>query len=266
MRIPHNKIHLTPEQIEFIHDNHGIISNQAIADHLGMKLRTLRTRMYTMGLTKFKMRAWVPEQIDYLIKHYQTKGNTEIAKYFNTKYPKQGSWLNTTINGKMIQLGLKRTPEQLKAIHAAQTKCGAFSKNATKRWQTQGTLPDGTIRYYTKEPGTRPQPHIRINGKFKPWSRWMWRQHKGPIPAGHLIVFKGDNKILTIENLECVEAKEYRLRMNKSCQELTDNYLVGLLGISHPHLRDEIRNSSDLLQAKRIQLLLNRKIKQLQNG
>lgn len=262
---PSNKINLTPEQVQYIRDHHGVITNQAIADHIGMKLRTLRTKLYDMGLFKVKMTYWTNEQAEYIRNNYQTVGDTEIAKSMTKLFPTQGGWSKKQVTCKRINMGLHRTNEQLDAIYADQVKRGIYALNATKRWQTQGSLPDGTIRFYRKYPHYPAIPYIRVNGKFKPWHRLFWEQHNGLIPEDHFIVFKGSPELLTLDNLEMVSLSELR-QENNGCIDLTDNYVAGLITKGAPGIRNHIRANTDLITAKRTQLLINRKIKQLQNG
>jgi hypothetical protein len=56
--------------------------------------------------------------------------------------------------------------------------------------------------------------YIRIaKGKYVLKHRLVWEQHNGPIPKGHIIIFKDRNKLnLNIDNLQMVTLRENMLR------------------------------------------------------
>lgn len=58
-------------------------------------------------------------------------------------------------------------------------------------------------------------PHTGYNGAFRLKHIVLWEKHHGPVPDGHVIIFKDSNRDnITIENLECISRLEL-LRLNK---------------------------------------------------
>jgi hypothetical protein len=265
--IPYNKILWTDEQLDFMRDNHSLLTNKQMADQLGMKVPSVRTKLYEMGLYKMRMEYWTDEQIDFLVENYKTLGDTELAEIFNQLWHKNKGWHKRHMDKKRKYLNLKRTPDELKVIKKRNVELGCFSMCAVKAWKSRGISPDGTIRFWKTYDSGRLIPHIKVNGGYVHWNRWFWEQCNGPIPSGHYIVFVGDPSILTIDNLRCISVEDYKKEFNeREVVELSDSYIAGILTFKEPGLRKQVASHTDLITAKRNQLLINRKIKTLNHG
>lgn len=86
-----------------------------------------------------------------------------------------------------------------------QFKGGAKPANyvpiGTERWTT-----DGYLRRKTTESGVQ-----RHDWKFV--HLLLWEQHHGPVPQGHMVVFRDhDRRNITIENLELISRAEHMAR------------------------------------------------------
>lgn len=145
----------------------------------------------------------------------------------------------TSVSNKAYSLGMKKSAAYLSSAAACRLQGGhgagvatRFRKGqvpANKGLRRPGWAP-GRMRESQFKPGTRKG---RANHIYKPigterlskdgilqrkvhdglpmQSRWqsvhsiVWCEHQGPIPAGHVVVFRdGNRKHIAIENLECI--------------------------------------------------------------
>lgn len=259
----YNKILWSNAQLEFMADNHRTMTNQAMADALGLKLTSVRTKLYEMGLYKMRLEYWTDEQVQFLKANFTQLGDTELAEIFNTKWHKDKGWSKKHIEKKRRYLMLKRTPGEIASIHSRNVALGCFSMCAVNAWKQRGVSPDGTIRFWRTTETDRLVPHIKINGRYVHWNRWFWEQNVGPIPSDHYIIFKGDTSILTLDNLRIIPLSEYKKEFNtREVVNLSDSYVASMLSIKDPTLRNVVADIPELIKAKRTQLLINRKIKE----
>lgn len=106
----------TTEMIDFIHKNYHQLTNKQIAQALGLNLTNVRAKLYSLGLQRVKYDSWTAEQVSFLIENFQTKGDVEIAIYFNQNMPKSYKWTNKMIRKKRLYLNLYRTKEEVHQI------------------------------------------------------------------------------------------------------------------------------------------------------
>ncbi len=140
-----------------------------------------------------------------------------------------------------------------------------------------------TIRYdVSPKTGKRtPYKYIRLTkGKWDLYHRHLWKKHNGPIPAKHVIIFKDGNSLNCIlENLDCITmAENARRNTNREkfkqtlalqkeegehpSYNLTDSYILGIVAKGNKQTKKLITEEyPEIIQAKRAQLQLNRKIK-----
>lgn len=262
--IPYNKILWTDEQLDYMKSNHSKLTNKQLADNLNLKVTSVRTKLYEMGFYKMRLEYWTDEQVDFLKANYQHLGDTELAEIFSQKWSKDKGWDKKHIEKKRRYLKLKRTQQEKENIHARNKENGVWAMCPINAWITRGgASTEGTIKFWRTSGGERLIPHIKINGVYIHWNRWFWEQVNGKIPSNHYVVFVGDPSILTIENLRCISQEQYKREFNtKAVVDLSDNYVAGMLTHKDKELRKDVAAIPDLIQAKRTQLLLNRKIKQ----
>lgn len=262
--IPYNKIHWTEDQLAFMVDNFNVMTNKELAVSLGMKITSVRTKLYEMGHYKMKLEYWTDEQVEFLKINYKELGDTELAEIFNQKWHKEKGWSKKHIEKKRRYLDLKRTDVEKANIFDRNKSNGAWAMCPINAWKTRGgASPDGTVRFWRSSGGERLIPYIKINGTFIHWNRWYWEQMNGPIPTDHYVVFVGDTSLLTIHNLRLISAGQYKKEFSrKAVTDLSDNYVAGTLSRKNKDIRKEIAKDKVLIQAKRNQLKINRKIKQ----
>jgi hypothetical protein len=106
---------------------------------------------------------------------------------------------------------------------------------------------------------------IRVaKGRFRLKHRLEWEKVNGEIPAGSIIVCKGDNiKDCNPDNWELITMRE-NMDRNSGAINLPDSMIATYLASSSrkvdKRLKTELLKHPELLQAKRAHILLNRKI------
>lgn len=221
MRKAPNKIELTQNQIDYIKANFFKKTNKELANDLGLRLTTLRTRCYAMGLKRMELEYWTKEQITYLKKYYRRIGDTELASIFNKKWHKNKGWDKKHIEKKRRYLGLKRTPAERKAIKQRNIKKGMFKMCTVKGWKTRGTAAkEGDVKVWL----VRGVPHkfIKINNRFIKLARYNWEKyHNKKVRKGYCITFK-DNDTMNCEpeNLLRITQKQNALRNSQGFYSL----------------------------------------------
>ena len=142
--VPKNKIVFTNEMLDYIKHNFNTYTNHQLAIKLGITLTVLRNMTRELGLKHIELQYWTLEQINYLKENYKTKGDTEIANYFQNKFIKNKKWSKKHIAKKRRYLKLKRTQEEIKNIIQNNclpgNACYTIDKNSAST-----NLPDGYI-------------------------------------------------------------------------------------------------------------------------
>jgi predicted transcriptional regulator len=112
-----------------------------------------------------------------------------------------------------LNKGLKQTEymsqEQIQKTIATRFKKGQIHHNAVG-------FKDGDIvtRHSHKDRNQPPYKWIRLGkGKWEMYHVNIWKEFNGPVPDGHIIVFKDKNTMnTTIDNLECITKAENMIR------------------------------------------------------
>lgn len=194
------KLIMTKDQEVFLRANWQTMTAQQLADAIGMKRRITRQFLYDMGLYKIKLEYWTDEQVQYLRENYKTIGDVEIAEIFNAVYPKIKVWKKGQINKKRDYLKLVRTADEIQAIRERNVHQGRYSINHYKRWLDRIT-PVGETRMWKYSDGRRFKV-IKTESGFVHYARWLYYQHHGPIPPGHVVRLKdNDPENVVVDNL-----------------------------------------------------------------
>ena len=220
--------------------------------------------------------AWSSDHITYLEENFRTLSYPAIAKYLDRR--------PGTVAGMAFKLGLKRTPQEQKAIDEKyNTGCfkpgsvpankglkgvsyeGCRATQFRKGQLPKNTLHNGAITIRNDNRGV-PQQYIRVAlSRWVYLSRWTWEQYYGPIPKGMLVAFKDKNTLnCAVENLELITRKQNALR-NSGSVALTDRYVASTMTHRNPDLRQEILQMPELISLKRTLILLNRSIRHESN-
>jgi hypothetical protein len=160
----------------------------------------------------------------------------------------------------------KRQTEYMTAEQIARCKQGEFKKGQ-KPHNTKG--PPGTVTVRKDSSGKLFYKYIKVaDGVWDLYQRHVWREANGEIPDGYIIRFiDGDQMNCELSNLMLVSTAENRV-MNSGSTLLSDGnvamYLMGGKYKKDKSTRETIMKvRPDLIEAKRMQLLLKRKIKSL---
>lgn len=214
---PPNKYQWHAKELQFIKDNFFKLTNQQLADTLGLKLTSVRTKCLELGLKRMELEYWTKGQVGYLKRNYKTKGDTEIAEYFNKTQYKAKGWTIWHIEKKRRYLGLKRTPEQIKKIQYRNIKKGRFAMRPVKAWITRGgPAPVGELRQWHGE-NSRPFIVIKTKAGFVHYAPWLWRKHFGKIPARKIVTTKDGNQLNIVpENLKLITRAQHARNNSKN--------------------------------------------------
>lgn len=170
------------------------------------------------GRRRLVYRHWTPEEDAKLAELYRTKPITEISEELG-----RGT---SSIHNRVQKLGLKR-PEEFKAITGSgRFKPGHKTWNAGRKgWQAGGRSkdtqfklggkPSNTWRPIGSERTTRDGTLMRKvsdHGGKQDWKavpQLIWEEHNGPLPDGHIVVFKDRNREnLSPDNLIAITRAE----------------------------------------------------------
>lgn len=190
----YGKIIFSQSDIKFVKDNFMSMTNQQIADALGLKLTRCRTLMYELGLKRMELQYWTDEQTSFLIKHYKDIGDSELAEIFDVKWQKDKGWTKKHIEKKRRYLKLKRTKSQIKKIHQRNVLMGRFKDCPVNAWKTRGVAKVGEKRVWFRNDNS-PFVVIKKRNGFVSYNRWLWEKHFGDIPEGMNVRITSDDKI-----------------------------------------------------------------------
>lgn len=255
------KINWTEEMLSFIRANFGQMDAKPMAAALKVSLHSLRVQYYSMGLKRIEMEYWTEKQVKFLRENYKLKGDLELSKIFQLKWPKNKEWTIKHIEKKRNYLSLHRTKGQLAAIKERHKASGVYINGSVKTWNTRGKSPEGDIRYWRTLTG-RMVPYIKVKGSYIHYGRHRWETLHGTIPGGMNVVFADrDSHNLRDDNLILISNAELSKKNSLiSSIGLSDNYVAAMMTIKNPSLREEIKKHPEIINLKRIQLKLERAI------
>lgn len=194
-------------------------------------------------------KAWTAQQVEWLRDLYPDTSNAQIAKLLGRTEP--------SVLQKAIKLGLKKSAEYL------ETKPGCFSKcikpwNKGKKWDSGGRSAETRFKKGQNPHNWHPIGHERLT-KDGIWERkvadtkvksqdWrpihvlVWEQCNGPVPEGHIVVFRdGNRENFDPSNLECISRAENMRRnsVHRLPKEVAE--LVQLMGALNRQINKRTR-------------------------
>ena len=122
----YGKILFSDNEIQFIKDNFATMTNQQIADRLGLKKTRVRMKAYELGLQRMQLEYWPVDAVDFLKSNYKLMGNLEIVRYFTIHFPKTKGWTTSHIDKKLEQLALKRNKQDFYNITERNRQNGSY--------------------------------------------------------------------------------------------------------------------------------------------
>jgi len=256
--IPVNKIEWSAGMLSFLKNNYSTMTNQELADRLGLKLTSTRTKLYELGFKRMELEYWTDDQVLFLKENYKRIGDVELAEIFTEMFYKAKGWTNKHIEKKRRYLKLKRTEQHKNEIQERNKEAGRFSINHWKRWFELKAKP-GTIRIWKGENG-KPFKVIKVADQFVHYAPFCFEAYFGPVPEGYIVqLLDSDNMNIKIENIGLMTRQESML-INSGSIKLSDNYVVGILTHRNPEMREKLKQHPELIELKRQQLKLNRQI------
>lgn len=250
---------------------------------------SIKSKATKLGLKKAVPRfRFTPEQLSELARIYPNTLNSDLAVYFGCS--------KHTIENKAFVLKLKKNAgfiskiakerssdpnhggrkSRFKKGHAPTNKgkkqtdfmtLEAIEKSKASRFK-KGHIPVNAVPVGYERVDKDGYVYIKVEGKRKlvMKHRHIWEQHNGEIPKGCNIQFKdGNRQNCSIENLYIVSRRKQMLN-NSGALNLPDSmvalYIAGQRGKNKELIREIKNNHPELIQLKRQQIMLNRKIKE----
>jgi len=261
--IVYNETVWTPGMLIFLKENYHTMSNQQLANSLGLRLTTTRTKLYELGLKRMDMQYWTDEQVLFLKENYKTVGDTVLAEIFSTIYYKEKGWTKKHIEKKRRYLKLKRTEKELIKIKEINVINGRWAESHWKRW-FERVSPIGEVRVWMNSDTNKPFKVIKTAEGFVHYAPWLFQQYFGPVPKGMIVRLLDEDPLnVVLENLTLVTRAEHSmLNAGISIMALNDSYIAGILSPKNPELKKEILKHPELINLKRKQLILTKQINQ----
>jgi hypothetical protein len=223
-----------------------------IAFQLKRTEKAVRSRAKVLGLKTGKVHRWTPAEIAILRRRYPHEKTAKIAKDLRLPLVK--------VFAKARALGLDKTPEYLASPDACRLRRenhpgvayrfqkghvpankglrrpgwgpGRMKETQFKKGQVGSKfVPIGTLRVNSDGYIDR---KIRTDKKgssnWRALHRILWEEARGPVPPGHIVVFKDGNKLnCVLENLELI-TKADNARRNVMWKKMPKE-LAGLVAL-----------------------------------
>lgn len=209
MKIGKRGKHLWEQKdLDFLRNNFKTMTNKQLADGLGIRLTTCRTKLYELGLKRMEMEYWTPEQVQFLRDNYRTMGDVEMAELFNEVCPKKKPWCKRHINKKRKYLNLFRSKDEIAGIIKRNFKHGRFDNAFSKMWKSNTITEVGDIRIWKDQNGKN-FAVIKTEVGFKHYNRWLFFQSFFTLPSNVLVVTRsGEMMAKGPEDLMIIDMKE----------------------------------------------------------
>jgi hypothetical protein len=265
--------HWSLYELEYLHSNFETMSNKEISEVLGKTPQQISWQMIRQGWRRSAIKHWTAAEIQWLRKHAHL-GEPGLALALNIDKKK----IRTVLRNHRIRTGNKTRFHKGQNPWNAGRHVRMSPKSEFKKGQLpKNTLYDGAIRTRRDKTGA-PYQFIRISqGKWVLLHRHMWEQAHGPVPKDMLITFIDGNALnCTLANLKMITKRENAMRnvnRAKAAQSLAeswengiryenDEWVAKLMARGDKELQQDLLQNKQLIETKRQQLLLNRKLKQ----
>lgn len=233
---------LTRVQIAEIKHHFRKLTTRELYDHLtvnfGLKTgyTSFRLALYDLGFKKCKILRWTKTETQFLIDHYKTTGNIEIAE----KLSKKGRIFTTkNIQKKMLLLKLKRTPEELESIKNNHKEKGVFSAANSRRWMDRKAVENERRVWICNNV---PRVVIKINGSFIQYARYRWTQLHGEVPEGYKVYHKDCNPLNVDDDNLVIRDRYLNREERKLYKRHIDKYKFSLSVKDSPIIKHEVAN------------------------
>lgn len=182
-----------PHYLEVLRRFYAVLKTEDIAALLGKSARRVYAKAHAMGLKKS------PEYLASVHSGRVQRGHQDPR-----------------LQGTQFKKGLVPWNKGLKGLTHEGSKATQFKKGAMSGAAQHNYVPIGSYRISGDghlEQKMTDDPSIVPALRWKPVSRIVWERDKGPIPAGHLVVFKRGQKtteleLITVDRLDCITRAE----------------------------------------------------------
>lgn len=158
---------------------------------------------------------WSEPDKEYLRQHYPNTDNATLSEYFGRSVP--------AVKMAAKKQGLRKSREHLSC--AGRFESGAAPWNKGTSYNAGGRSTLSRFKKGQKPHNTNPIGHERVsaddilqrkvtdtgntNRDYVAVHKLIWEEHNGPVPAGHIVVFKDRNRRnFDPANLECISRGE----------------------------------------------------------
>lgn len=254
----------------------------ALAQDLDRTRCAVSSRLCKLRLVRGERRPWTRKEDDYLRRHYLTMKNRELGQALGRSL--------SAVDNRLTKIGLVRPAEVRDRLKSMTQFCkgqtpfnkgikGIHHSPATEfksGHRPANTKYDGCIRIRYHKRSKYPMKFIRLAKMvWAPLHRHLWEKKHGPIPAGHIVAFvDGDSMNCALSNLMLISRAQNALRnvnyekaretMRNNWRQLrhlkSEKYVAHLLAGGNDHLKKIMAERPDLLELKRLQITLRRKI------
>lgn len=279
----------TEQEISLLRENYASASKEELQNlFLNRTYGSIKNRATQLKLKKgpgnYGRKNWTKTEIEDFKKNYADTQNIELAAKYNCsiysvqklayrlRLKKSNEFKKSFITDKFLEAGKKTrfnpgnvsfnkglkmeeflSPEQIEKIKKTQFKKG----NVPSNWKPLGferKTRDGYIEVKVRDD----YGEKRVKN-FELKHRLLWEQHNGPVPKEMMVKFKDGNKEnIVIENLFLASMGENLLENTFSDSSVVKRFL----GVKDPQEVEFLtNNASELIEAKRIQVKLNQKLK-----
>lgn len=260
------------QDLAFIRKHYQTMTNVELGAVIGRTGSSVGYQLVKLKLRRPGRKHWTAKEISWLKKHAHKFLDRELAERFDTTV----NSVKACIMNHRIKPGRVRNFKKGHRPWNFRTRGLMNHSSASKRSQFKkgqlppNTLHDGAItirRDHPKDRKGRPYKWIRVAlGKWIHYHRYLWVKKNGPVPPGHMVVFKdGDTMNTKMSNLKLISmAENARRNINPAkahvaSKTLTDNYIAGRLAGGDKKLRKAIiLGMPELIELKRTQLKLKR--------
>lgn len=241
-----NKVMFSDQEQIFIKNNYQHYTNQQLAERMGCKLTVLRNYLYKNQMKRIEMEYWTPEMVEYLIKNYKSIGDTELAKIFQKKYPKNKPWTKKHIEKKRRYLNLKRSKYIQKKIHQRNVDNGCGKVASKKRWLKTGFNTYGTVVNWNN------RLFIKTKKGYMLYARYVFEQNYGLLSSNEN-VFHIDGNPLNCEpsNLYKVTNQEQGY-INRLPPEQRVEKIVQVISTKYNGQKVTIKKNTDYIIIKKV--------------
>ncbi len=262
-RIMKKRRRYTPEQLECLREGYLVMNIECLTIAFNAEFGTGKTesqiksalqnhgircgRSHKERLVLNRLRRFTPEQADFITKNYAGRSVADLTDLFNERFDdhKTKQQIKTFVHNRGIVSGRTGFFEKGNVPHNKGRKGWQAGGNSSKTRFKKGIrphtwVPVGSERF-SKE-GIRQRKVTDTGPSRRDWKSvhsLLWEEHYGPVPKGHIVVFRnGDRADIRIDNLELITREENMRRntIHNLPEELAD--VCRLRGMLNRRIRE----------------------------